>query len=66
MTSARPHRAALSREQAVAELRRNSGSQFAPRVVDALIQATEVGVEVVPATENTLLKLLAPQSRLIA
>jgi len=37
MTSDRPHRAALSLEDAVAELRRHAGTQFDPRVVDALL-----------------------------
>jgi HD-GYP domain-containing protein (c-di-GMP phosphodiesterase class II) len=37
MTSDRPYRAALSLDEAVAELRRWSGTQFDPRVVDALI-----------------------------
>jgi putative nucleotidyltransferase with HDIG domain len=37
MTSARPYRDALSHEQAVAELTAGSGTQFDPRVVDALL-----------------------------
>ena len=37
MTSDRPYRAALSLEEAVAELRRNAGTQFDPRVVEALL-----------------------------
>jgi HD-GYP domain-containing protein (c-di-GMP phosphodiesterase class II) len=37
MTSDRAYRAALSHEDAVAELRRASGTQFDPRVVDALV-----------------------------
>jgi HD-GYP domain-containing protein (c-di-GMP phosphodiesterase class II) len=66
MTSARPHRAALGRAEAVAELRRGSGTQFSPRVVEAFVRATEAAVEVVPATESTLLRLLAPQVRSVA
>ena len=37
MTSDRPYRAALSLEAAVGELRRNAGTQFDPRVVEALL-----------------------------
>ena len=37
MTSDRPYRAALSLEDAVAELRRCSGTQFDPKVVEALL-----------------------------
>jgi len=37
MTSDRPYRAALSLEDAVAELRRHAGTQFDPRVVEALL-----------------------------
>jgi GAF domain-containing protein len=40
MTSPRPHRPALSRAEALAELRRGAGSQFAPHVVDAFARAT--------------------------
>jgi putative nucleotidyltransferase with HDIG domain len=63
MTSARPHRPALTRERAVAELRKNSGSQFAPRVVEAFVAATQAGVTPVAISENTLLRLLSPQVR---
>jgi diguanylate cyclase (GGDEF)-like protein len=38
MTSDRPHRAALSPEQAIAELRRCAGTQFDPDLVDVLIE----------------------------
>lgn len=41
MTSDRPYRTALSREEAVAELRRNAGSQFDPGVVTAFIELLE-------------------------
>jgi HD-GYP domain-containing protein (c-di-GMP phosphodiesterase class II) len=37
MTTNRPYRAALSADEAFAELRRCSGSQFDPRVVDAVV-----------------------------
>jgi HD-GYP domain-containing protein (c-di-GMP phosphodiesterase class II) len=39
MTTDRPYRKALSHEAAVAELRRCAGTQFDPRVVDALLAA---------------------------
>lgn len=63
MTSVRPHRPAFSREQAVAELHRNRGTQFAPRVVDAFVAATAEALELAPATESSLLNLLSPQTR---
>jgi HD-GYP domain-containing protein (c-di-GMP phosphodiesterase class II) len=39
MTSARSYRMALSQQYAISELRRNSGAQFHPEVVDAFEQA---------------------------
>jgi HD-GYP domain-containing protein (c-di-GMP phosphodiesterase class II) len=39
MTTDRPYRSALSLEQAVAELDRGRGTQFDPRIVDALLNA---------------------------
>jgi putative nucleotidyltransferase with HDIG domain len=41
MTTDRPYRAALSHSEAVAELQRNRGTQFDPRVVDALMVTFE-------------------------
>ena len=41
MTTDRPYRAAMSHEEALAELRANSGSQFDPNVVAALIRVIE-------------------------
>jgi putative nucleotidyltransferase with HDIG domain len=41
MTTDRPYRAALPHAEAVAELQRNSGTQFDPRVVDALMVTLE-------------------------
>ena len=60
MTSARPHRGALSRAEAVAELRRHSGTQFAPRAVEAFVAATAGAVETAPSAEHSLLRLLHP------
>ena len=57
MTAARPHRPALPRDQALAELARNAGSQFAPKVVDAFVAAT---------TETTALPSPISQSALLA
>jgi putative nucleotidyltransferase with HDIG domain len=39
MISPRPYRAARTREQAMAELRRSAGTQFDPRVVEAFVAA---------------------------
>ena len=41
MTSDRPYRKAMVREQAVAELRRASGTQFDPAIVEAFIKTLE-------------------------
>ncbi len=43
MTTDRPYRGALAQEEAIAELRRCSGTQFDPRVVDALIHVVGAG-----------------------
>ncbi len=43
MTTTRPYRAALSADDARAELRRNRGTQFDPHVVDALLAVLEAG-----------------------
>ena len=37
MTSDRPYRKAMSVEEAIVELRKNSGAQFSAEVVDAFI-----------------------------
>jgi HD-GYP domain-containing protein (c-di-GMP phosphodiesterase class II) len=44
MTTDRPYRAALSMEEAVAELQRNAGTQFHPRVVDAVVRVVSAPV----------------------
>jgi putative nucleotidyltransferase with HDIG domain len=40
MTTDRPYRAALTLEEALAELRRNAGTQFDPRVVEAAVRVS--------------------------
>jgi HD-GYP domain-containing protein (c-di-GMP phosphodiesterase class II) len=44
MTTDRPYRGAMPREAAVAELEANTGSQFDPRIVSALVKVVEQGV----------------------
>ena len=44
MTTDRPYRKAMPREEAIAELRRNSGTQFEPRVVEALVTVVEAEI----------------------
>ena len=41
MTTDRPYRRALSHDAAIAELRKCAGTQFDPRVVDALLDALD-------------------------
>lgn len=41
LTNDRPYRPARSHEEALAEMRRNAGTQFDPRVVDAFIRALQ-------------------------
>jgi HD-GYP domain-containing protein (c-di-GMP phosphodiesterase class II) len=41
MTTDRPYRRGLSHEEAVDELRKCAGTQFDPRVVDALLDALD-------------------------
>ncbi|MBE0596357.1 MAG: HD domain-containing protein, partial [Desulfuromonadales bacterium] len=50
MTSSRPYRVGLSREQAIKELQRGSGSQFSPYLVEVFLLALEeYGDESAPA-----------------
>jgi HD-GYP domain-containing protein (c-di-GMP phosphodiesterase class II) len=45
MTTDRPYRDALSAEAAIAEIRANSGTQFDPQVVAALLDRVEVPLD---------------------
>jgi HD-GYP domain-containing protein (c-di-GMP phosphodiesterase class II) len=44
MTTDRPYRAALTNEQAIAELKDNAGTQFDPEVVAAMLRVLQSGV----------------------
>ena len=59
MTTDRPYRAAMPREAAVAELRANTGSQFDPKVVTALVKVVEQGVPVALPTSDAVRAVLA-------
>jgi HD-GYP domain-containing protein (c-di-GMP phosphodiesterase class II) len=51
MTTDRPYRAAMPHSDAIAELRANTGTQFDPKIVTALVNVTEQGV-LVPLTST--------------
>jgi len=44
MTSHRPHTKNMTKEEAIAQLKQNSGVQFNPKVVDAFIKVLENAV----------------------
>ena len=52
MTSDRPYRSALTREQALIELRDNAGTQFDPDVVAALLNLVESDPEAYASVED--------------
>jgi HD-GYP domain-containing protein (c-di-GMP phosphodiesterase class II) len=52
MTERRPYREPISPDEALAELRRNSGSQFDPRIVEAL--AVDLAEEAAPVAAPSL------------
>jgi HD-GYP domain-containing protein (c-di-GMP phosphodiesterase class II) len=63
MTTDRPYRRALSLDTAVEELRSNSGSQFEPRVVEAVTAVVEKGlVEETEAYSDAVRAVLATHS----
>jgi HD-GYP domain-containing protein (c-di-GMP phosphodiesterase class II) len=59
MTTNRPYRKAMSREDAVAELRGNAGSQFEPRIVDALIRVLDETEEQAESYSDAVRAVLA-------
>jgi HD-GYP domain-containing protein (c-di-GMP phosphodiesterase class II) len=59
MTTNRPYRQAMAREDAVAELRANAGSQFEPRIVDALIRVLDETEEVAETYGDAVRAVLA-------
>jgi HD-GYP domain-containing protein (c-di-GMP phosphodiesterase class II) len=61
MTTNRPYRKAMARVEAVAELQTNAGSQFEPRIVDALIQVLEDTVEQAESYSDAVRAVLAGQ-----
>ncbi|MGI8845695.1 MAG: HD-GYP domain-containing protein [Thermoleophilaceae bacterium] len=61
MTTDRVYRAALSREAAIAELKRHAGTQFDPRIVRALVEVVEEGEPAV-AGNDEIRAILAKQT----
>lgn len=57
MTSDRPYRKALPTEEALAELKRGSGRQFDPRVVQAFVRLVEEGKVEVKWTEHRVIPI---------
>ena len=66
MTTDRPYRGAMPREAAVAELHANTGTQFDPKIVAALIKVVEQGAPALVTTTDGVRAVLAaapvPQS----
>jgi HD-GYP domain-containing protein (c-di-GMP phosphodiesterase class II) len=66
MTTDRPYRGAMPSEAAIAELRANTGTQFDPKIVSALIKVVEQGEPDVVTTTDGVRAVLAgapvPQS----
>ncbi len=59
MTTDRPYRAAMSSDAAIAELRANTGTQFDPKVVGALIKVVEHGTPMAITTSDGVRAVLA-------
>jgi HD-GYP domain-containing protein (c-di-GMP phosphodiesterase class II) len=62
MTTNRPYRKAMSRLDAIDELRSNAGSQFEPRIVDALINVLDQTEEVAESYSDAVRAVLAGQA----
>jgi HD-GYP domain-containing protein (c-di-GMP phosphodiesterase class II) len=61
MTTDRPYRKAMDRSEAVAELVSNAGSQFEPRVVEALMLVLDEATEVAESYSDAVRAVLAGQ-----
>jgi HD-GYP domain-containing protein (c-di-GMP phosphodiesterase class II) len=61
MTTNRPYRKAMPREEAVAELNANAGSQFEPRVVSALIRVLDETEQMAESYGDAVRAVLAGQ-----
>jgi HD-GYP domain-containing protein (c-di-GMP phosphodiesterase class II) len=61
MTTDRPYRQAMPRAEAISELRANAGSQFEPRIVDALIRVLDETEEVAESYSDAVRAVLAGQ-----
>ena len=61
MTTDRPYRKAMPRADAIAELHSNAGSQFEPRIVDALIRVLDATEEVAESYSDAVRAVLAGQ-----
>jgi HD-GYP domain-containing protein (c-di-GMP phosphodiesterase class II) len=59
MTTDRPYRGAMPREAAIRELRANTGTQFDPRIVSALVTVVEQGALARLATTDGVRAVLA-------
>jgi len=53
MTNERPYRRAMTKEQAVAELKRNSGTQFDPRIVEVFLNVLEKHPDIFKQSEGS-------------
>ena len=62
MTTDRPYRGAMPREAALAELRANTGTQFDPKIVSALIRVIEHGAPATVTTSDGVRAVLAGAS----
>ena len=63
MTTDRPYRQALTSDVALEELARNAGTQFDPRVVEALLKVVEEGRAQIVTTDEVRAVLVSSQVR---